>query len=68
MKLGDLVRYDSTRYDDYLNYPGVVIKIYHETVHDHSGHTDVREMVDVLLPYGGVSDDTYEFEVINETR
>ena len=64
MKLGDLVRYDSTRYDDYLNYPGVVIKIYHETVHEFCE----REMVDVLLPYGVVSDDTYEFEVINETR
>jgi len=58
MKLGDLVKYDSTRYDDYLNYPGLVIKIYHE---------EVREMVDVLLPYGVVSDDTYEFEVICET-
>ena len=64
MKIGDLVRYDSTRYDDYLNYPGVVIKIYHETVHELAE----REMVDVLLPYGVVSDDTYEFEVINETR
>ena len=64
MKPGDLVRYDSTRYDDYLNYPGVVIKIYYETVHEYA----VREMVDVLLPYGMVSDDTYEFEMISEAR
>jgi len=64
VKLGDLVKYDSSRYDDYLNYPGVVIKIYHDVVLENV----VREMVDVLLPYGVVSDDTYEFEVINETR
>tara|TARA_Y100000310_G_scaffold298109_1_gene331714 strand:- start:22 stop:222 length:201 start_codon:yes stop_codon:yes gene_type:complete len=66
MKLGDMVKYDSARYDGYANYPGLVIKRYTQNPY-RPGLSD-REMVDVLFPYGVVSDDTYEFEVINETR
>ena len=66
MKLGDLVRYDSTRYDEYKNYPGVVIKLYSKLPYT-QGCPD-REMADVLFPYGVVGDDIYEFEVVNETR
>ncbi len=66
MKLGDLVKYDSTRYEGYANYPGVVIKRYTQIPYT-PGLSD-REMVDVLFPYGVVSDDSYEFEVVNEAR
>ena len=66
MKVGDLVRYDSTRYNDYMNYPGVAIKLYTKIPHT-QGHPD-REMVDVLFSYGVVGDDIFEFEVVNEDR
>ena len=65
MKLGDLVRYDSTRYDDYMNQPGVAIKFYAKAAYT-QGHPD-HQMVDVLFSYGVVGDDIYEFEVVNET-
>jgi len=65
VKLGDLVRYDQARYDDYLNVPGMVIKRYTKIPYT-PGLPD-REMVDVLFHYGVVGDDTYEFEVVNET-
>jgi len=68
MKLGDLVKYDTTRYDDYQNEPGLVIKLYYEKHTDGLGLVTDREMADVLFPYGVVDDDTYEFEVINEDR
>ena len=67
MKLGDLVRYDTTRYDDYHNHPGLVIKFYYEDPVNCPGGPD-REMADVLFSYGVVADDSYEFEVISETR
>ena len=67
MKLGDLVKYDTTRYDDYQNEPGLVIKLYYEEQIALGLVTD-REMADVLFPYGVVGDDTYEFEVISEAR
>lgn len=66
MKVGDLVRYDPTRYDDYHNHPGVVIKFYTKIPYT-PGCPD-RKMVDILFPYGVVSDDAYEFEVISEAR
>ena len=65
MKLGDLVRYDSTRYDDYMNQPGVVIRFWSQPPYT-QGCPD-REMADVLFYYGVVADDTCEFEVICET-
>ena len=74
MKIGDLVRYDTTRYDPL--HPnaaelGVVIKVYHAVggrVVDSGAHNWSRQMVDVSFPYGVVADDSYEFEVINENR
>ncbi len=63
MKIGDLVRYDTARYENAAEL-GVVIKVYHTVipgVHN-------REMVDISFPYGVVADDSYEFEVLNEYR
>ena len=65
MKVGDLVRYDSTRCDGLM--PGLVIKLYYEDPVNCPGGPD-REMADVLFPYGVVGDDTYEFEVARESR
>ena len=67
MNLGDLVRYDSERYSDYMNHPGIVIKLYSMIPSCHAGCPD-RAMADVLFSYGIVADDSYEFEVINEGR
>ena len=75
MKIGDLVRYDTTRYDPL--HPnaaelGVVIKVYHavggRVVDSLAGLNWSRQMVDVSFPYGVVADDSYEFEVISEDR
>ena len=66
VKAGDLVRYDTVRYTDYMNQPGVVIRLWSKPPYT-QGCPD-REMVDVLFYYGVVADDTYEFEVIDETR
>ena len=66
MKLGDLVRYDSERYSDYMNHPGLVIKLY--SMIPYTPGCPDRVMADVLFSYGIVADDSYEFEVINEDR
>ena len=66
MKAGDLVRYDTVRYTDYMNQPGVVIRLYSKIPYT-QGCPD-REMVDVLFSYGVVGDDISEFEVVNEDR
>ena len=66
MKLGDLVRWDSTRYDDYHNEPGLVIKLYYEDPVNCPGAIAGKEMADVLFPYGVVADDRYEFEVLSD--
>ena len=69
MKLGDLVRYDSTRYDvvhAHALQPGLAIKFYTKASHT-QGHPD-HQMVDVLFSYGVVGDDVYEFEIVNEAR
>jgi len=68
MKLGDLVRYNSTRFRVIHNHPGVVIKLYYEDPVNCPGAIAGKEMADVLFSYGVVSDDTYEFEVANEDR
>ena len=64
MKIGDLVRYDTTRYENAAEL-GVVIKVYYT-----AGRLVARwrEMVDISFPYGVVADDSYEFEVISENR
>ena len=67
MKLGDLVRWGQDRYDDYHNEPGLVIKLYNKIPSTPGQGCPDRAMADILFPYGVVGDDTYEFEVVNET-
>ena len=69
MKIGDLVRYDPVRYDNYSGgNQGMVIKLYTRASRGERQVILRREMADVLFSYGVVSDDTYEFEVANEDR
>ena len=70
MKIGDLVRYDTSRYENAAEV-GVVIKVYHTVggrVVDSGAHNWLRRMVDISFPYGVVADDSYEFEVMSENR
>jgi hypothetical protein len=66
VKAGDLVRYDQARYDDCMDRPGLVIKLYTRVSRGERQVILRRELADVLFSYGLVSDEVSKFEVIND--